>query len=142
MVDKLPFLQTKAPSSVNFSGEFAQLLPGSPSVLSYAGARNGTSYLDDFENSQSVIDVKAANAWQLSGTPRLFPEASLFNNLAYGYNRARLAFYNIDPIFYTSGSIPVSRTQLSNHYVRQIFQTAAGRSNLGYGILSKRAWTL
>jgi len=123
MVDKLPFLETKAPSSVNFSGEFAQLLPGSPGVLSYAGARNGTSYLDDFENSQSVIDVKAANAWQLSGTPRLFPESGLFNNLAYGYNRARLAFYNIDPIFYTSGSIPISRKQLSNHYVRQIFQT-------------------
>ncbi len=122
MVDKLPFLQTKAPSSFNFSGEFAQLLPGSPSVLSYAGAKNGTSYLDDFENSQSIIDVKAANAWQLSATPRLFPESGLFNDLAYGYNRARLAFYNIDPIFYTSGSIPLSRAQLSNHYVRQIFQ--------------------
>ena len=122
-VDKLPFIHTKAPSSVSFYGEFAQLLPGSPSVLNYAGSTSGTSYLDDFENSQSVIDVKSANAWGLSATPQLFSESTLFNNLAYGYNRARLAFYNIDPIFYTSSSIPISRTELSNHYVRQVLET-------------------
>jgi cell surface protein SprA len=124
LVDKIPFIHTKAPSSLNFSGEFAKLLPGSPSVLNYAGSKNGTSYLDDFENSQSIIDVKSANTWQISGTPQLFPESQLFNNLSYGFNRARLAFYNIDPIFYTnSGSIGVTRAQLSNHYQRQILQT-------------------
>ncbi len=124
LVDKIPFIHTKAPSSLNFSGEFAKLLPGSPSVLNYAGSTNGTSYLDDFENSQSIIDVKSANTWQISGTPQLFPESQLFNNLSYGFNRARLAFYNIDPIFYTnSGSIGVTRNQLSNHYQRQILQT-------------------
>ena len=67
LVDGLPFIHTKAPSSFDFSGEFAQLLPGTPSVLNYAGAKNGTSYLDDFENSQSDIDLKSANAWQISG---------------------------------------------------------------------------
>ncbi|MES2425797.1 MAG: cell surface protein SprA [Bacteroidota bacterium] len=124
LVDKIPFIHTKAPSSVNLSGEFAQLLPGSPSVLNYAGSKNGTSYLDDFENSQSVIDVKSANAWQISGTPQMFPEANLYNNLSYGFNRARLAFYNIDPIFYTNtSSTGVTRAQLSNHYTRQVLQT-------------------
>jgi len=123
LVDKIPFIHTKAPSSVSFYGEFAQLLPGNPSVLNYAGAKNGTSYLDDFENSQSVIDVKSATAWAISGTPQLFPESNLIDNLAYGYNRARLAFYNIDPIFYTGSSVPVSRTELSNHYVRQVIET-------------------
>jgi len=121
LVDKV--IRTKAPSSISLYGEFAQLLPGSPSVLNYAGSTSGTAYLDDFENSQSVIDVKAANAWGISGTPQLFPEYALNNNLAYGYNRARLAFYNIDPIFYTGSTIPVSRTELSNHYVRQIIET-------------------
>ena len=121
MVDKI--VRTKAPSSMNFYGEFAKLFPGSPAVLSYAGAKNGTSYLDDFENSQSVIDVKSAVAWGLSATPQLFAESALNNNLAYGYNRARLAFYNIDPIFYTGSTIPVSRTELSNHYVRQVVET-------------------
>jgi cell surface protein SprA len=123
MVDKIPFIHTKAPSSISLNGEFAQLLPGSPSALNYAGSKNGTAYLDDFENSQSIIDVKSANSWQISGTPQLFPESGLFDNLSYGYNRARLAFYNIDPIFYTSSSIPISRTELSNHYVRQVLQT-------------------
>jgi cell surface protein SprA len=123
LVDKIPFIHTKAPSSISLSGEFAQLLPGSPSALNYAGSKNGTSYLDDFENSQSVIDVKSAISWGLSGTPQLFPESGLTDNLSYGYNRARLAFYNIDPIFYTGSSIPVSRTELSNHYVRQIVET-------------------
>jgi cell surface protein SprA len=125
LVDKLPFIHTKVPSSINFNGEFAQLLPGSPSVLNFAGSKNGTSYLDDFENSQSVIDVKAPNGWQLSGTPQMpqFPEAQRFNDLSYGYNRARLAFYTIDPIFYTGGTIPVNTNELSNHYVRQVLET-------------------
>ncbi|MCJ8210686.1 cell surface protein SprA [Mucilaginibacter sp. RS28] len=126
LVDKLPFINTKAPSTVNFYGEFAQLLPGNPSALNFAGSKNGTSYLDDFENSRSIIDLKSSIAWQLSGTPQLFPESRLFNDLTYGYNRARLAFYNIDPIFYTNTSTVLTgntRAQLSNHYVRQVLET-------------------
>jgi cell surface protein SprA len=126
IIDKIPFISTKAPSSVNFNGEFAQLIPGHPSALNFAGA-NGTSYLDDFENSRSLIDIKSAINWQISGTPQLFSEAALTNNLAYGYNRARLAFYNIDPIFYnrsSSDSPPLANAanELSNHYVRQVFE--------------------
>nr|WP_317174035.1 cell surface protein SprA [Mucilaginibacter boryungensis] len=127
MVDKLPFISTKVPSSVNMSGEFAKLNPGSPSALNFAGSTKGTSYLDDFENSRSVIDIKSAVNWQISGTPQLFSEAKNFNDLSYGFNRARLAFYNIDPIFYNlSGSnapaLANSRTELSNHYVRQVLE--------------------
>jgi cell surface protein SprA len=125
LVDKIPFIHTKVPSSINFNGEFAQLLPGSPSALNFGGSKNGTSYLDDFENSQSVIDVKSAINWQISGTPQMkqFPEWQNFNDLSYGYNRARLAFYNIDPIFYTGSQIPLSANDLSNHYVRQVLET-------------------
>lgn len=126
LVDKLPFISTKAPSSVNFSGEFAQLLPGHPAALNFAGS-NGTAYLDDFENSSSLIDIKSAVNWQISGTPQLFPEAQLDNDLSYGYNRARLAFYNIDPIFYNRSNsqappLPDSRNELSNHYVREVLE--------------------
>ena len=123
LVDKIPLIHTKVPSSISFSGEFAQLLPGSPSALNFAGSKNGTAYLDDFENSQSVIQVNNSNGWQISGTPQLFTESQAFNDLSYGYNRARLAFYNIDPIFYTSSTIPVSRNELSNTYVRQVLET-------------------
>jgi len=122
LVDQIPLIHTKVPSSVNFNGEFAQLLPGNPKATNFAGSKNGTSYLDDFENSTSVIDVKSPVGWQISGTPQLFPESQLFNNLAYGFNRARLAFYTVDPIFYTSSTIPVSANELSNHYVRQVLQ--------------------
>jgi cell surface protein SprA len=123
MVDRLPFINTKAPSFINFSGEFAQLMPGSPSSLNFAGSKKGTSYLDDFESSQSIIDLKSALSWQISGTPQLFNESRLFNDLSYGYNRARLAFYNIDPVFFNSGTFSLSRADLSNHYVRQVLET-------------------
>jgi cell surface protein SprA len=123
LVNDLPFIHTKAPSSINLNGEFAQLLPGTPSVLNYAGSKNGTAYLDDFESSQSDIDLKSSNAWQISGTPQLFPESQRIDDLSYGFNRALLAFYNIDPIFYTSSTIPVSRNELSKPYVREVLQT-------------------
>ena len=123
LVDELPFMHTKAPSAINLSGEFAQLLPGTPGVLNYAGSKNGTAYLDDFENSQSDIDLKSSNAWQISATPELFPESQRFDDLSYGFRRARLAFYNIDPIFYTSSNSHISRNELSNPYTREVLQT-------------------
>ncbi|MFD2284810.1 cell surface protein SprA [Pedobacter petrophilus] len=128
LVDKLPFISTKAPSSVNFYGEFAQLVPGHPRALNFAGSKNGVSYLDDFEASRSVIDLKSAIAWQLSGTPQDFAESQLLNDLTYGYNRARIAYYNIDPTFYNSNAtttptnIRNNRNELSNHYVRQVIE--------------------
>ncbi|WP_428982390.1 cell surface protein SprA [Pedobacter punctiformis] len=128
LVDKIPLISTKAPSSVSFYGEFAQLLPGHPKALNFAGSKNGVSYLDDFEASRSVIDLKSAIAWQLSGTPQLFGESTLVNDLAYGYNRARIAFYNIDPTFYNSSAsttpdnIRNNKNELSNHYVREVVE--------------------
>jgi cell surface protein SprA len=127
-VDKLPFLSTKAPSSITFAGEYAQLIPGHPSAINSGGDKGGSSYLDDFEASRSVIDLKSAVPWQISGTPQFFQESQLVDNLAYGYNRAKLAFYNIDPTFYTTGSsdLPSSlrnnRNELSNHYVREVIE--------------------
>lgn len=128
MVDKIPFINTKEPSSITFNGEYASLVPGHPRALNFAGSRNGASYLDDFEASRSMIDIKSAISWQISGTPQHFPESRLNNDLAYGYNRARLAFYNIDPIFYLTGNsltpenIRRDKNELSNHYVRQVFE--------------------
>jgi len=128
MVDKIPFINTKEPSSITFNGEYASLVPGHPRALNFAGSRNGASYLDDFEASRTMIDIKSAISWQISGTPQLFPESRFTNDLAYGYNRARLAFYNIDPIFYMVGNpltpdnIRRDKNELSNHYVRQVFE--------------------
>ncbi|MGV3763591.1 MAG: cell surface protein SprA [Parapedobacter sp.] len=125
MVDKIPFLDTKEPSSISFYGEFAQLLPGHPRALNFAGTRSGITYIDDFENSRSFIDIKGAFTWQLAGTPQLFPEAQLMDDLQYGFNRARFAFYNIDPIFYRDINLTpknIGDTELSKHRVREVLE--------------------
>lgn len=130
MLNKLPLVNTKEPSVISVAGEYAQLLPGHPRALDFGGSR-GVSYIDDFEGTRSIIDLKGAIGWSLAGTPltssRLFPEAELHNDLQYGFNRARLAFYNIDPSFYNRNSIQVnpirlSKDELSNHYVREILE--------------------
>lgn len=124
MVDKIPFIDTREQSTVSFYSEFAQLLPGHPRALNFAGSRTGISYIDDFENSRSFIDLKGAYNWQISGTPQLFPESQLNNDLQYGFNRAKLAFYNIDPIFYRFNSnlrpSSITAAETSQHRVREV----------------------
>lgn len=125
LVDKIPFIDTKEESHISFYTEFAQLRPGVSNALNFAGSRGGTTYLDDFENTRSFVDLKGARAWYISGTPQLFPEADLMNDLAYGFNRAQLAFYNIDPIFYRSTSLRpdnIDNSELSQHRVREVLE--------------------
>ncbi|RYG22067.1 MAG: cell surface protein SprA, partial [Chitinophagaceae bacterium] len=129
LVDKIPFISTKAPSTITFSGEYAKLMPGHPNAINDAGERGGTSYLDDFEASRQLIDLKSVTPWQLSSTPQLFSESQFVDNLAYGYNRAKIAFYNIDPSFYNrtgTSNLPTSvrndKNEQSNHYVREIIE--------------------
>lgn len=118
LLDKLPFIKTNEPSSINFYGEVAYLKQGLAKALTNAG----TTYLDDFENNFSFIDIKNQQGWQLSSTPQLFPEHILSNDLSYGYNRAHLAFYNIDPIFYQSSSLTpaIDRHFLADHRTRKV----------------------
>ncbi len=125
MVDKIPFIDTKEPSQISFYSEFAQLNPSAPSALNFAGSKHGTTYIDDFENSRSYIDLKGAYGWVISGTPQMFDEHSRINDLAYGYNRALLSIYNIDPIFYRRSSLTppnINNQELSNHRVREVLE--------------------
>ena len=122
LIDKLPLIQTKEPSTISFEGEFAQLIPGHPSVIK----KEGTAYIDDFEGAKISYDQKNMLAWKLASTPQgqsLFPESSDINDLRYGFNRAKLAWYIIDPLFNRSSTetprhIKDDKEQLSNHYVR------------------------
>ena len=55
-----------------------------------------------------------------------FPEAFLSNNIEYGYNRAKLAWYVIDPLFQRNSTITPAHIvndseQQNNHYVREVF---------------------
>ena len=90
LIDKIPLLETKTPSSISFNGEFADLIPGHSRAISNAG----NSYIDDFESSEIPLDLKSFNAWSISSIPQgqdqLFPEARLNNNLTSGNNRAKI----------------------------------------------------
>lgn len=62
--------------------------------------------------------------WSLSSTPLSFVESGIVGDLAYGMNRAKLCWYNIDPIF--SKSHPekppnITVEELSKPYVREVF---------------------
>ena len=74
------------------------LKPGHPQQIGKGS--NGLIYIDDFEGSTSNVDLRyPLVSWALASTPQgtpLFPEASLTNDLAYGKNRAKLAWYNIE----------------------------------------------
>ncbi len=127
MIDKLPGISTKDVSKINIDGEFAQFLPGH----SRAVGKTGTSYIDDFEGAKSTIDLRQINTWYLASTPQgqseLFPEALSASGLDYGKNRAKLAWYIIDPLFYDrNGTLRpsnVDKTELSKNSVRQVLET-------------------
>lgn len=125
LVQKIPLIETQAPSSILFEAEFAHFIPGHSKTV----GRAGNSYIDDFEGAKIPIDLRSWNAWVLASTPQgqpdKFPEGNLSNNLAYGYNRALLAWYSIDPLFlrnnsYTPAHIKRDKEQQSSHWVREI----------------------
>ena len=122
ILDKLPFLQLTAPSSIQLSGEFAQLIAGTS-----GGTQDNASYLDDFENTKNTIDVSNPSSWIISSVPSFFTEATDKTTLRSGFNRSLMAWYNIDPLFtrrsssLTPSHIKGDTEQLSNHYVREVY---------------------
>ena len=122
MLDKIPFLHCTQPSQISFTGEFAQLIAGQAS-----GTQDNASYLDDFENTKNSIDVSTPSSWIISSVPTMFQNYNDKTSLQSGYERALLAWYNIDPLFtrrsssLTPGHIKSDLHQLSNHYVREVY---------------------
>ncbi|MFM7194907.1 MAG: cell surface protein SprA, partial [Bacteroidota bacterium] len=127
MVDALPFIQTKETSGITLSAEFAQLLPGTSNVVQ----GDGTSFIDDFENTATPYSLMAPLAWRLAATPKEqdFDESIGYalNDVASGYRRARLSWYQIDNLWYRQ----ISRfkpdylsTEVvnQNHYTRAVQQ--------------------
>ncbi len=128
LIDKIPLINTKEMSTISTRGEFAQLIPGNSKAI----GKSGNSYIDDFEGSISLIDLRSPSAWFLASIPQgqstLFPEASLTDDVKTGLNRAQFNWYTIDPLFYgmqnTStkpGNIPEST--YSNNFMRQVLET-------------------
>lgn len=124
LVDKIPLVHATEPSSINFSAEFAHLIAGKN-----RGAQAKASYLDDFETTSSDIDISNPKEWTISSVPSMFPESNYSNDVRYGYNRALLSWYYIDPLFtrrtssLTPAHIKNDLEQLSDHDVREVYKT-------------------
>ncbi len=125
MIDALPILNTKEKSTINFNGEFAQIIPGTSNIVN----GDGTSYIDDFENAATPINIAGGHiAWKLASTPETRNNKFVIdngeNNLGYGYKRAKLAWYVIDNTFYRSGGgnkpSNISNDDLANNYVKPV----------------------
>jgi cell surface protein SprA len=106
MVDAIPGLSTKAPSSVSVNAEFAALKPGHSRAINQTSKdKGGVVYLDDFEGAASTFDLRQPVLnWFMASTPQndaennnpLFPESALVNDTRHGANRAKLSWYRID----------------------------------------------
>lgn len=128
LVNKLPNIDTDAPSNISVRGEMAYLLPGSPKNDSFEGET--TAYVDDFEGSQTTIDLRSPLAWSMSSVPLEFvPNGQLYgsapddpDNLLNGYGRTKMAWYTIDPIFYgPQRPSEISNADISSNATRRIF---------------------
>ncbi|MBC6492527.1 cell surface protein SprA [Flavihumibacter stibioxidans] len=98
-LDKIPFYSTSEMSTITAYGEGALLKPGHAPQI--GKGESGLIYVDDFEGTRNSIDLRFPLInWSLSSTPQgngLFPEGGLNDSLPYGYNRAKIAWYNIEP---------------------------------------------
>lgn len=131
LVDYLPFHSTTTESRFSVDAEFAHFVPGHSRAI----GKEGTTYIDDFESSKSTVDLRTFTNWVLASTPQgqplLFPEANTNTNeserrqLAYGYNRAKLNWYIIDPLFYNNNSYTpahLTKDDLSLPYSRAVYE--------------------
>jgi cell surface protein SprA len=122
-VNALPFFKSKEESKIAIEAEWARLFPGHSKVIS----KEGAAYIDDFEGANTPINLKSFIGWYMASTPQqndLFPEGNLINNLAYGYNRALLSWYIIDPYMQraTAPRYLLTDQKLDDHRVREVFQ--------------------
>ena len=133
-LDKLPFYSTKAMSSITAYGEAALLDPGHAKQI--GKGRGGAIYVDDFEGTRSSIDLRfPLISWTLASVPQrspdanntiLFPEADSTKSLASGFNRAKLAWYNIEQVLQerrnNDNPLRNNLAELTKPETRQVFQ--------------------
>ncbi len=135
LLDKLPLYSTTATSYITATAEGAALLPGHPRQIDFLDGGAGAVYIDNFEGTRSSYDLRQpAQGWTLASTPLgardrtgalLFPEAALRDSLPYGRNRAKLAWYFIEPTLVDGGGNGVPdyvKKDPAQHYIRLIQQ--------------------
>ena len=120
LVNRLPNIQSDTPSYLSFRGEVARLNTGNPRLTQLQG--EASVYLDDFEGAQTSIDIRSPLAWRLSSVPIEGVQGAQSTGLEKGFHRAKLAWYTIDPIFYTaSRPSELDNNAISLNTTRRIF---------------------
>lgn len=127
LIDKLPFYKTNEMSSITAYGEYAKLIPGHFPTIGDAG----TVYIDDFEGASINYNFGGQSTlWRLSSAPTgaknengetLFPESTRINDHTYGYNRAKLSWYNIATAFYFSNGFAPSNITGNKKIIDDIY---------------------
>ena len=123
IIDKLPLISCTEPSSISLSAEFARLEAGTSDEV-----QSEASYIDDFENTENGVDISSPSQWMLASLPYGMQYSNLTNDIRTGYNRAHISWYIIDPLFtrrsssLTPAHIKSDMEQLSNHYVREVYE--------------------
>ena len=121
LIDKLPLLETKEISQFTFTGEFAQLVPGTSSAI------GSNAYVDDFEGSETTYDLRSIQ-WYLASTPPNYLNGYKTNEQGTGFNRAKIAWYTIDNSMVRdkSSMMPASvkghKEWTMSHYAREIME--------------------
>ncbi len=127
MIDFIPLISTKEVSSLRFNAEFAQMVPGTSNIVD----GEGTSYIDDFENAITPINLAGGSlGWDLASTPKTrndeFDLSTPQSKLGVNYKRAKIAWYVIDPNFYNNGGLVnqapdnITDEDMENHYIRGV----------------------
>ena len=82
-----------------------------------------------FSQSTNYYDLKPFQSWHLSSIPfkqpAIFPESYLQNDKASGFNRAKICWYTIDPLFLRNNNLTPQHIindpmQRKNHFTREI----------------------
>ncbi|GMQ81933.1 MAG: cell surface protein SprA [Rhodothermia bacterium] len=83
-IDFVPLLQTREPSSISLTGEFAQLRPNHIPTIAFERTRRelrqngrdfsrdelrGTSYIDDFEGFENTFALMQPGTWSIASAP-------------------------------------------------------------------------
>jgi len=105
-LDKLPLYSTSAPSLISLTGEIAGIFPGHQRFIN-ALDPEGAVQIDDFEGANTSIDLRfPTTSWSLASPPvgakdasnrTLFPEAANTTDLSSNNNRAKIAWYTLEP---------------------------------------------
>ena len=123
IIDKIPFVSATQPSSINFKAEMAALQSSVSDKV-----QGSASYIDDFEAAESGISILQPSAWSLSAVPKGMNGYGMSGQVESGYYRALLNWFTIDPLFtrrnspLTPAHIKTDLEQLSNHYVREVYE--------------------